>query len=129
MQRLRRVARPGSLIFLISDFRELDSQAEIPLARLCRHNEVVMLFIYDWLEEELPPPGRYRVIDGGREFLLDTSDSHLAGQYRQQFRARLDRLQQLSRLNRIILVPCRTDAEPLSLLISGWKTGGYQGSE
>ena len=129
LQRLRRVARPGSLIFLISDFRELDSQAEIPLTRLCRHNEVVMLFIYDRLEEELPPPGRYRVVDSGREFLVDTSDSHLAGQYRQQFRARLDRLQQLSRLNHIILVPCRTDAEPLSLLISGWKTGGYQGSE
>ncbi len=129
LQRLRRVARPGSLIFLISDFRELDSQAEIPLARLCRHNEVVMLFVYDRLEEELPPPGRYRVVDGGREFLLDTSDGHLAGQYRRQFRARLDRLRQLSRLNRIILVPCRTDAEPLSLLISSLKTGRYQGSE
>ena len=124
LQRLRRVARPGSLIFLISDFRELDSQAEIPLTRLCRHNEVVMLFVYDRLEEELPPPGRYRVIDGGREFLLDTSDSHLAGQYRQQFRARLDRLQHLSATNRILLLPCRTDAEPTSLLLSGLKPGG-----
>ena len=124
LQRLHRVARPGSLIFLISDFRELDSQAEIPLARLCRHNEVAMLFVYDRLEQELPPPGRYRVSDAGREFLVDTSDSHLAGQYREQFRARLDRLRRLSVASGILLLPCRTDAEPLSLLLSGLKPGG-----
>ena len=124
LQRLRRVARPGSLIFLISDFRHLDAQAQVPLTRLCRHNEVVMLFVYDELEQALPPPGRYKMSDGNREFLVDTSDSHLAGQHRQQFEARLDRLRQLSSSNRIILVPCRTDAEPLSLLLSGLKTKG-----
>ena len=124
LQRLRRVARPGSLIFLISDFRRLDEQAQIPLTRLCRHNEVVMLFVYDKLEQALPPPGRYKMRDGNREFLVDTSDNHLVRQYRQQFQARLDRLQQLSRLNRIILVPCRTDAEPLSVLLNGLRSEG-----
>ena len=124
LQRLRRVARPGSLIFLISDFRHLDEQAQIPLTRLCRHNEVVMLFVYDKLEQALPPPGRYKMRDGNREFLVDTSDNHLARQYRQQFQARLDRLRQLSALNRIMLVPCRTDAEPLSVLLNGLKSEG-----
>ena len=122
LQRLRRVARPGSLIFLISDFRRLDAQAEITLTRLCRHNEVVMLFVYDQLEQALPPPGRYKVSDGAREFLVDSSDNHLVREYRQQFQARLDRLQQLSRSNRMILLPCRTDAEPLSLLLGGLKS-------
>ncbi len=126
LQRLRRVARPGSLIFLISDFRQLDEQAQVPLTRLCRHNEVVMLFVYDALEQALPPPGRYRMRDGNREFLMDTSNDHLARQYRQQFQARLDRLRQLSRLNRIILVPCRTDADPLRLLLDGLKSGGRE---
>ena len=123
LQRLHRVARPGSLVFLISDFRELDSAAEIPLARLCRHNEVAMLFVYDQLEQALPPPGRYRVSDAGREFLVDSSDSHLAGHYREQFRARLGRLRRLSAANGMLLLPCRTDAEPLSLLLSGLKPG------
>ena len=121
--RLRRVARPGSLIFLISDFRNLDQQAQIPLTRLCPHNEVVMLFVYDQLEQALPPPGRYKISDGDREFLVDASDNRLARQYRQQFQARLERLQQLSRLNRTILLPCRTDAEPLSLLLGGLRPG------
>ena len=123
LQRLHRVARPGSLVFLISDFRELGPQAEIHLARLCRHNEVATLFVYDRLEQELPPPGRYRVSDAGREFLVDTSDSHLAGQYREQFRARMDRLRRLAAANRVLLLPCRTDAEPLALLLSGLKSG------
>ena len=124
LQRLRRVARPGSLIFLISDFRHLDARAEITLTRLCRHNEVAMLFVYDQLEQALPPPGRYKISDGNREFLVDSADNHLVTQYRQQFQARQDRLQQLSRSNRMILLPCRTDAEPLSLLLSGLKSGG-----
>lgn len=123
LQRLRRVARPGSLVFLISDFRQLDAQAEIPLARLCQHNEVAMLFVHDRLEQELPPPGRYRLSDGGRDFLLDSSDSRLSSQYRQRFQARLQRLQQLSVANRMLLIPCRTDAEPLSLLLGGLKPG------
>lgn len=124
LQRLRRVARPGSLIFLISDFRNLDARAQIPLTRLCPHNEVVMLFIYDHLEQALPPPGRYKVSDGGREFLVDTSDNRLARQHRQQFAARLERLQQLARLNRTMLVPCRTDADPLTVLFTGLKPVG-----
>ncbi len=123
LQRLQRVARPGSLIFLISDFRELESDAEIPLARLCRHNEVGMLFVYDRLEQELPPPGRYRVSDAGREFMLDTSDNHLAKHHMEQFRERMHRLRQLAVANRMLLLPCRTDAEPLTLLMSGLKAG------
>ena len=123
LQRLRRVARPGSLIFLISDFRHFDAQAEILLTRLCQHNEVATLFVYDLLEQELPPPGRYRMRDGRREFLVDSRDSRLSGQYRQRFRARLERLQQLCVANRMLLFPCRTDAEPLSLLLSGLKPG------
>ena len=123
LQRLRRVARPGSLVFLISDFRHLDTQAQIPLARLCQHNEVAMLFVHDQLEQELPPPGRYRMSSGEREFLVDSADDRLSGQYRHRFEARLERLQQLSVSNRILLLPCRTDAEPLSLLLSGLRAG------
>ena len=121
--RLRRVARPGSLIFLISDFRNLDRQAQVPLTRLCPHNEVVMLFVYDRLEQALPPPGRYKISDGDREVLVDASDDRLVRRHRQQFQARLERLQQLSSLNRTILLPCRTDAEPLSLLLGGLRPG------
>lgn len=129
LQRLHRVARPGSLVFLISDFRHLDTQAQIPLARLCQHNEVALLFVHDRLEQELPPPGRYRMSSGEREFLVDSADDRLSGQYRQRFQARLERLQQLCLSNRILLLPCRTDAEPLSLLLSGQRAGSRRAKQ
>ena len=117
--RLRRVARPGSLIFLISDFRHLDADAEVQLSRLSKHNEAVMLFVHDRLEKALPPAGRYKVSDGGREFLVDTFNHHLVRQYQQQFQTRSDQLLRLSKSNRMILLPCMTDDEPLSVLIDG----------
>ena len=117
--RLRRVARPGSLIFLISDFRHLGADAEVQLSRLSKHNEAVMLFVHDRLEKALPPAGRYKVSDGGREFLVDTFNHHLVRQYQQQFQTRSDQLLRLSKSNRMILLPCMTDDEPLSVLIDG----------
>ncbi len=117
--RLRRVARPGSLIFLISDFRHLDADAEVQLSRLSKHNEAVMLFVHDRLEKALPPAGRYKVSDGGREFLVDTFNHHLVRQYQQQFQTRSDQLLRLAKSNRMILLPCMTDDEPLSVLIDG----------
>ena len=117
--RLRRVARPGSLIFLISDFRHLDADAEVQLSRLSKHNEAVMLFVHDRLEKALPPAGRYKVSDGGREFLVNTFNHHLVRQYQQQFQTRSDQLLRLSKSNRMILLPCMTDDEPLSVLIDG----------
>ena len=117
--RLRRVTRPGSLIFLISDFRLLDEQARKQLSLLNRHNEVVMLFVYDWLEQTLPPPGRYRLGDGQRETLLNTADTGAVRRYEQQFQERLADLSQLAGTNRILLLRCRTDDEPVSILING----------
>lgn len=121
--RLRRVARPGSLLFLISDFRRLDHQAEMQISLLSKHNEAVMLFVCDPLEQALPPAGRYRVSDGNREFLLDAFDDGLARQYRQRFQTREERLLRLSRSNRIILLPCMTNDEPLAVLMNGLNPG------
>ncbi|MFT7457838.1 MAG: hypothetical protein ACI909_000506, partial [Planctomycetota bacterium] len=52
--RLRRVARPGSLIFMLSDFRNLDEKTESQLLLMSRHTDIVMVFIYDQLEQSLP---------------------------------------------------------------------------
>ena len=56
MIRLRRVARPGSLLFLFSDFANLDELTEANLTYLARHNEIMMMMIGDHFERELPPP-------------------------------------------------------------------------
>jgi uncharacterized protein (DUF58 family) len=72
--RLRRVARPGSLVFLLSDFYSIDVETERHLTRLARHNDLTVLQIVDRLEVEPPPPGRYRISDGRRSGVIDTGD-------------------------------------------------------
>ncbi len=73
LRRLRRVARPGSLVFIFSDFYALDQDTERHLMRLRQHNDVVACLIADVLELAPPPPGRYGISDGSHSGVLDTA--------------------------------------------------------
>jgi len=106
--RLRRVARPGSLVVLLSDFRDVDDRSELHLAQLARHNDVVMFFIYDELESHLPPSGLYRVGDGDQAMTLDTTAAAARESYHQRFIMRRDALQTLCRRHGICFIPCST---------------------
>ena len=72
LNRVLKAARPGSLIFLFSDFREWDQQVKTALSRLGAHHEVVALFIYDQVEQVAPPPGSYPITDGQVHGVLQT---------------------------------------------------------
>ncbi len=117
--RLRRVARPGSQIFLISDFRNLDEIALSQITRLSRHNDIVMIFIHDQLEKALPPAGQYRVSDGSGEVQVDTFDRKRVAQYQRRFIEHTTHLQQLSRSNRMVLLSCSTEDDPFKVLQTG----------
>lgn len=123
LMRLRRVARPGSLIFLLSDFRHLDERAESHLMRLSRHSDLVMIFIHDRLESELPPAGMYRVSDGARELLLDTWDRSRTEEYGRRFQDHVERLGRLARRRGIYLIQCGTWEDPFAVLQAGLVTG------
>jgi len=73
LMRLRRVSKPGSLVCLISDFRDFDQQAESVLTQISQHNDVIMLFVHDPIEEVLPDAGVYRVGNGQQVLAIDTS--------------------------------------------------------
>lgn len=109
--RLRRVTRPGSLVFIISDFRLLDGGVERHLASLARHNTVVLIAIHDPIEAELPPPGRYRVTDLRGELSLDSSSAEARARYRARFAERRDELRGLCRRYGLSLIPVSTDAD------------------
>jgi len=117
--RLRRVVRPGSLVFLVSDFRYFDELAESQAVRLSQHNDVVMLFIHDPLEVSLPDSGKYRISNTHKELTIDTFDHSLTEQYQQRFLERRERLVTLSRKHKIRLIDCSTEHDPFSILQSG----------
>ena len=114
--RLTRVARPGSLIFLISDFRRLGADAERHLRELSGHCDLVLVHVFDPVEAELPPPGRYRVVSGGRTLSIETSNDALRRKYRERFAARTEALRSLARRPGIHLLECATHADARALL-------------
>jgi len=117
--RLRRVARPGSLVFLISDFRNLGGLAESHLAKLARHSDVVLFFITDAIEQRLPAAGLYRLSDGNRELTLDTGDLNRRKAYEARFQQRKAEITALCRRYHMHLISCTTSDDLLKTLQKG----------
>lgn len=116
LRRLERVARPGSLIVVASDFRRLDPEGEGVLRVLAGSSDVVLLFLYDPFERELPPPGAWRLTDGERDLRVDTTAAGTRHRHQQAFEERLERLRTLARSRRMTLVPCPTSEDVLKTL-------------
>jgi uncharacterized protein (DUF58 family) len=116
LARLYQHAKPGSLIYLISDFRGFNPQAENYLAKLARHCEVVLIFIYDPLEKALPEQGRYRFTDNSREVVIDSSDKMRLMAYQQRFLELQRYLVAVAQKNRLKLIQCDTTQDPVACL-------------
>ncbi|HZF28621.1 MAG TPA: DUF58 domain-containing protein [Gammaproteobacteria bacterium] len=109
--RLTRVARPGSLIFLLSDFRRLGPDHERHLRQLAGHCDLVLVQFFDPVEAELPPPGRYRIQSAGRSFAIDTGNEATRTRYEQRFAERRAQLAALARAPGVHWIDCATDAD------------------
>ncbi|MDJ0882460.1 MAG: DUF58 domain-containing protein [Gammaproteobacteria bacterium] len=121
LRRLAHVAHPGSLIYMISDFRHIPRQLESTLNRLSRHNELVLLHVYDPLETELPPNGFYRVTDGQSETDINTSVQSKRDQYRDRFVKHRQALVQLCKKNKVRFLTISTHQPLLQTLMQGNK--------
>ncbi len=115
LQRLQHHARPGSRIYLISDFRGIQA-SEQRLTTLVRHCEVVLIHVYDPLEQTLPSGGRYRFTNGETDVTIDTADQQRLQQYQQRFVERQQYLQQLSRRYKMTYLQCATTDDPVRIL-------------
>jgi len=116
MRRMWRTAHPGSLVVFVSDFRGFDGPAERQLVRIARHNDLVLIHVYDWLESRLPSEGFYRLGDGERIVELDTDRRQVREEYHRHYQARVERLEQLCRQHRMTWLQCATDQDPLEVL-------------
>ena len=116
LARLNQHARPGSLVYIISDFRGINDQAETHIAKLSEHCEVVLIFIYDPLESSLPSKGRYRFTDDERDVVIDTGDQQRLISYQQRFAQRLQRLELLANKRGLVFIQCSTLEDPIQCL-------------
>ncbi len=116
MSALRRVARPGSLVVIISDFQDLSRTAQAHLSSVARHNEVLALFLNDPIERKLPPPGRYRIVAGDEELAIDTFVKAARRDYESAFEARSHALEAFCQRYGVHLLPLSTQDDPVAAL-------------
>lgn len=116
MSALRRVARPGSLVVVLSDFLGFTRAAQSYLSSVARHNEVLAIFLNDPLERELPPPGRYRLVSDEDELAIDTHAKAARDDYRRHFEQRSADLEVFCQRYGIHLMPLSTGDDPVTAL-------------
>ena len=97
LARLQRVSKPGSLVFLISDFRNMNELAWSRLSHLSRHCDVVLIDIHDPLEQQLPPAGLYKITNGETELSINTYNKAQRQQYHQRYLQQQSHLQNTCR--------------------------------
>jgi uncharacterized protein (DUF58 family) len=97
-----RTIRPGSRIFLISDFYNLNLDLEQSLSRLRRHNDLILCQIIDPLELEAPAPGIYNISNGKEHARFSTKTPTLRRAYSDIFN---ESRQQLDRISANLKIP------------------------
>ena len=116
MSALRRVARPGSLVVVLSDFLGFSRAAQAYLSSVARHNEVLAVFLNDPLERKLPPPGRYRLVSRDDELAIDTIAKSARRDYSDAFTQRTDELEAFCHRYGVHLMSMSTEDDPVTTL-------------
>ncbi len=106
--RLKQVARPGSLVYILSDFRDMDEAAKRQLANIARHCDVHAFAISDPLETRLPPNGRYAITDGEQVQVISTHGRSIRDSFSTQAENFNRSLQEFCLKHRISLVQFKT---------------------
>ena len=119
LMRARHVARPGSLLVIISDFYGLDDSAVGHITRMRKHNDMLACWIHDTLERKPPPPGRYGVSDGWQTATLDTLSNRARERYRVSFGAHFEHLRGTFGKLAIPLLPIATGEDVADTLRRG----------
>ncbi|MCG6938250.1 MAG: DUF58 domain-containing protein [Gammaproteobacteria bacterium] len=117
--RLRSVVHPGSLVFMISDFRDLSEKAYTHIANIARNNDIIMIKISDPIEIDLPSSGTYKLTDGIKELQIQTSSKKTREEYHQRYLIYHQQISDFCRKNRIHLIEVSTDDNVIDKLKVG----------
>jgi len=83
LEECRRITRPGTAIFIVSDFHDFDEAAAKSLSNLGKHADLTLLQVSDKLEQQLPSIGTVAISDGKRTSKINFSRS-LTAAYQQK---------------------------------------------
>ena len=87
LEECRRITRPGTAIFIISDFHDFDQEAAKSLSNLGKHADLTLLQVSDKLEQQLPSLGNVAISNGERSSKINISNA-LTSAYQQDLSQR-----------------------------------------
>lgn len=125
VSRLRSVTHPGSLIFMISDFRDLNEKTLAHIANISRNNDIIMIKITDPIEISLPASGSYKLTDGLKQLQIQTTSKKIRDKYHQRYLNHQQLLEKFCRQYRIHLINLSTNDNVIEKLKVGLGVTGH----
>ena len=111
LRRTINLAKHDYLICLITDTRGANEETGQLLTTLSRHNDVLIGYVFDPLERELPAENQLVFSGDGGQILVDGTESQLRAAYSVAFEKRLDEARKFLLKRTIPLVPICTDKD------------------
>lgn len=124
LKKVRTTVRPGSLVYIVSDFRSMNENAERIVSELARHCDVVMIMVADPSELDAPEKGQLRISDGNNFGTIDVSNKTVKDRINSLAKRRLDRLSNFCLSHGIHEMSCLTTDDIPDMLRKGLSNRG-----
>ena len=109
LKQVSQQATHDNLICIISDLTGANTTTDQAISRLSQHNDVLLGFVYDPLENRLPEGGKLAVSDGELQIEIDTNDIKLRERYEAQFDDRIQRARDYFQKRGVPVLPINTE--------------------
>ena len=113
LEQVTRLAPHDGLVCVITDMAGADAETRRIATRLARQNDLIVGFVYDPLEQELPAEGRYVFSEHGRQLEVNVANRQVRERFRSAFDERLDRARQILLQRAVPLVPISAAEDPV----------------
>lgn len=114
--RLHQIAKPGSLLILLSDYYAWDDECWQLLRSIRNRAQVHILHVFDVFEATPPKPNQYWLTDGVKKLLLNTRHKKTREQYSDVFAKRQKMIEDYCLSSAIPYLAVRTDADLAAVL-------------
>lgn len=124
-----RLATHDHLVVLITDATGETPETRELLTDIARHNDVLVSFVFDPLEAELPAAGALIVSDGTRQMEANTASGALRACFSREFAEHRAAAKRFLLTREVAVLPLRTDADVADQIARalGARPGGNRG--
>lgn len=129
LRRAARLATHDHLVVLVTDAAGATPETRELLTTVARHNDVLVAFVLDPLEADLPNAGPLVVSDGARQMEVNTASAALRAGFRRAFDEHRAAAKRFLLTREVAVLPLRTDADVADQIARalGARPGGRRG--